>query len=261
LNALTANWLRLSKEYSVQLSFRQEWNDWRLNFSRLNNGILYNGSWVAFYPKSFISICIIYITNSAYRLIDLFVIVVDLKFIVLTDVNQIWRPDTFFSNEKSSHLHTHMVPNNFVRIYPNGDIMYSARYERLLIWVFYLGKVCWFINIYWCSLSMTLNCTMDLRRYPFDTQTCPMRLANCTLRSNLDFKWLLFWFSSSNTVKCTKLFLWIDGYTTSSVKLEWKDDEPVQVTKYLALPRFKMTDFKTDTCDSSTTTGMEYFTA
>ena len=37
-------------------------------------------------------------------------------------------PDTFFRNEKEAKKHEIIVPNVYVRIYPNGDILYSIRY-------------------------------------------------------------------------------------------------------------------------------------
>jgi hypothetical protein len=40
---------------------------------------------------------------------------------------ELWLPDTFFSNEKKANSHKITVPNKLLRIYPNGDILYSQR--------------------------------------------------------------------------------------------------------------------------------------
>ena len=42
-------------------------------------------------------------------------------------VKDMWIPDTFFPNEKQADFHKVTVPNQLVRIYPNGTVVYSAR--------------------------------------------------------------------------------------------------------------------------------------
>ena len=37
-------------------------------------------------------------------------------------------PDTFFRNEKEARKHEIIVPNVYVRIFPDGEILYSIRY-------------------------------------------------------------------------------------------------------------------------------------
>ena len=37
-------------------------------------------------------------------------------------------PDLFFSNEREGHKHNIIVPNVYVRISPNGSILYSIRW-------------------------------------------------------------------------------------------------------------------------------------
>lgn len=41
---------------------------------------------------------------------------------------RIWKPDTYFYNGKQSYLHTITTPNKFVRLYPDGRVLYSSRY-------------------------------------------------------------------------------------------------------------------------------------
>ena len=51
-----------------------------------------------------------------------------LNYLTLTDPTKVWMPDTFFRNEKEAKKHEIIVPNVYVRIYPNGDILYSIRF-------------------------------------------------------------------------------------------------------------------------------------
>ena len=52
-----------------------------------------------------------------------------LKYLTLTDPTKVWMPDTFFRNEKEARKHEIIVPNVYVRIFPDGEILYSIRYE------------------------------------------------------------------------------------------------------------------------------------
>lgn len=90
-----------------------------------------------------------------YVYIKCFYTVGDLKYLSLTKTNRIWTPELFFSNEKESHFHNIIVPNLYVRIYPNGSILYSLR------------------------ISLTLSCPMNFQLYPFDRQYCPIKMAPC----------------------------------------------------------------------------------
>jgi len=75
-------------EYSVQITFRQQWNDNRLAFSDMDGRI---------------------------------------KYLTMTDAKKVWMPDTFFRNEKHGKFHKIIQPNLYIRVYPNGDILYSIR--------------------------------------------------------------------------------------------------------------------------------------
>ncbi|CAG2162727.1 unnamed protein product [Oppiella nova] len=50
-----------------------------------------------------------------------------IRYLVLTDPERIWKPDLFFSNEKEGHFHEIIMPNVLLRIYPNGNVLYSIR--------------------------------------------------------------------------------------------------------------------------------------
>ncbi|KAH7643267.1 glycine receptor subunit alpha-2-like protein [Dermatophagoides farinae] len=121
------NTLSCHCEYACQVTFRQQWNDNRLKFDDKNGQI---------------------------------------KYLVLTDPERIWKPDLFFKNEKKGHFHEIIMPNILLRIYPNGDILYSIR------------------------LSLTLACPMDLKYYPLDRQTCSIAMASYAYSTeDLVFTW------------------------------------------------------------------------
>lgn len=50
-----------------------------------------------------------------------------IKYLTLTDPYKVWMPDLFFSNEREGHFHNIIVPNVYVRIFPNGAVLYSIR--------------------------------------------------------------------------------------------------------------------------------------
>ena len=40
---------------------------------------------------------------------------------------KIWVPDSFFANSKTSWNHTNTRPNSYIKVYPNGTILYNMR--------------------------------------------------------------------------------------------------------------------------------------
>ncbi|XP_066247587.1 glutamate-gated chloride channel isoform X6 [Euwallacea similis] len=80
-------------EYSVQLTFREQWMDERLKFNDLHGR---------------------------------------LKYLTLTEANRVWMPDLFFSNEKEGHTHNIIMPNVYIRIFPYGSVLYSIRISLTL---------------------------------------------------------------------------------------------------------------------------------
>ncbi|KAK4871607.1 hypothetical protein RN001_015731 [Aquatica leii] len=105
----------VTMEYSVQLTFREQWLDERLKFNDFGER---------------------------------------LKYLTLTQANRVWMPDLFFSNEKEGHFHDIIMPNVYIRIFPNGSVLYSIR------------------------ISLTLSCPMNLKLYPLDRQICSLRMAS-----------------------------------------------------------------------------------
>ncbi|KAF7489860.1 Glutamate-gated chloride channel [Sarcoptes scabiei] len=151
----------LDMEYSVQVTFREQWVDSRLKFDNMSGQI---------------------------------------RYLVLTDPNKVWRPDLFFKNEKEGHFHDIIMPNVLLRIYPEGGVLYSIR------------------------ISLVLACPMNLKYYPLDKQICSIQMASY-------------------------------GYTTEDLMFVWKQEDPVQITTNLHLPRFTLEKYLTDYCTSKTNTG------
>ncbi|XP_048581535.1 gamma-aminobutyric acid receptor subunit beta-2 isoform X2 [Nematostella vectensis] len=81
-------------------------------------------------------------------------------------LNDIWIPDTLFTNEKSSTFHKVTQDNYLLSIWPNGTTYLSMR------------------------ISLTGICPMDLRKYPMDTQTCYLNIMSYSgSTDNLILKW------------------------------------------------------------------------
>ncbi|KAI3384189.1 hypothetical protein SNEBB_008222 [Seison nebaliae] len=99
-------------------------------------------------------------------------------------LSKLWLPDTFFANDREGRSHDVSKPNKLLRIRSNGDILYSQR------------------------LSLRMSCPMDMRYFPFDTQTCVMEVASY-------------------------------AYTNRKIRLIWTNKTiPVEVNRKLQLPEF-----------------------
>ncbi|XP_077336340.1 glycine receptor subunit alpha-2 isoform X2 [Lithobates pipiens] len=115
-------------DYRVNIFLRQQWNDPRLSYSE--------------YPDDSL----------------------DLDPSML---DSIWKPDLFFANEKGANFHDVTTDNKLLRIFKNGNVLYSIR------------------------LTLTLSCPMDLKNFPMDVQTCAMQLESFGYTMNdLIFEWM-----------------------------------------------------------------------
>ncbi|XP_038631985.1 glycine receptor subunit alpha-4-like isoform X2 [Scyliorhinus canicula] len=82
-------------------------------------------------------------------------------------LDSIWKPDLFFANEKGANFHEVTTDNKLLRIFKNGNVLYSIR------------------------LTLILSCPMDLKNFPMDVQTCAMQLESFGYTMNdLVFEWL-----------------------------------------------------------------------
>ncbi|XP_067118249.1 gamma-aminobutyric acid receptor alpha-like isoform X1 [Centruroides vittatus] len=69
-------------------------------------------------------------------------------------LEKIWKPDTYIYNGKYSYLHTITSPNKFVRLYQDGQVLYSSR------------------------LTIRASCPMKLANYPMDFQACSLYIGS-----------------------------------------------------------------------------------
>lgn len=73
--------------------------------------------------------------------------------VVVLDPKMAWLPDAFFKNAFTTQYES-VLPENYLRVYPDGNLTYSTR------------------------LSVALSCPMNLVRFPHDTQECKMQIAS-----------------------------------------------------------------------------------
>ncbi|XP_060535932.1 gamma-aminobutyric acid receptor subunit beta-like isoform X4 [Cylas formicarius] len=81
-------------------------------------------------------------------------------------ITNIWVPDTFFVNEKTSSFHKATTSNEFIRIHHSGSITRSIR------------------------LTITASCPMNLQYFPMDRQLCHIEIESFgyTMR-DIRYKW------------------------------------------------------------------------
>lgn len=98
-------------------------------------------------------------------------------------LQKLWIPDTYFLNGKSSYLHKVTVPNKFIRLRNDGQLKYSMRYDQDQ-WNAFLFHWKWVVNSHLLNdisrrLTVKASCPMHLRKYPLDTQACPLEIGSC----------------------------------------------------------------------------------
>jgi len=121
-------------------------------------------------------------------------------YISLPTDQKIWKPDTFFRNGISGSRHTTLQDNSYIRLFPDGSVLTSTR------------------------LTVSLLCPMELRRFPFDTQTCPLQLASY-------------------------------GGHKENIVYVWKSEDPVQINPSLHLLDYTLYGYGQSYCDVTTSTG------
>ncbi|KAK5976510.1 hypothetical protein GCK32_021929, partial [Trichostrongylus colubriformis] len=70
-------------------------------------------------------------------------------------LDRLWKPDTFFPNEKKSFFHLATTHNSFLRIDSDGTVYTSQR------------------------LTVTATCPMKLQLFPMDSQRCKLEIESC----------------------------------------------------------------------------------
>ncbi|KAG7508895.1 gamma-aminobutyric acid receptor subunit rho-1-like [Solea senegalensis] len=108
-------------------------------------------------------------------------------------VKKIWVPDMFFVHSKKSFTHDTTTDNVMLRVYPDGKVLYSLR------------------------VTVTAMCSMDLSRFPLDTQTCSLEIESY-------------------------------AYTDDDLMLYWKEGNRSLVTdERISLSQFLIQEFHTTT--------------
>jgi len=121
-------------EYSFQITMRQSWVDQRLQYEHIME------------QKK--------------------IPIERIRYLTMTDATRVWMPDTFFRNEKIGYSHKILQPNLYIRIFPDGTILYSIR------------------------ISITCACSMHLALFPLDEQTCHLYVASYGwTKSDLVYEW------------------------------------------------------------------------
>ncbi|MFT7813109.1 gamma-aminobutyric acid receptor subunit rho-1-like [Arapaima gigas] len=89
-------------------------------------------------------------------------------------VRKIWVPDMFFVHSKRSFIHDTTTDNVMLRVYPDGNVLYSLR------------------------ITVTSMCNMDLSRFPLDTQTCSLEIESYAYT---DDDLMLYWKKGNESLK------------------------------------------------------------
>ncbi|XP_068087238.1 gamma-aminobutyric acid receptor subunit rho-2-like [Hyperolius riggenbachi] len=89
-------------------------------------------------------------------------------------VKKIWVPDVFFVHSKRSFIHDTTTDNIMLRVYPDGQVLYSMR------------------------ITVTAMCNMDFSRFPLDTQSCSLELESYAYT---DEDLMLYWKKGNESLK------------------------------------------------------------
>ncbi|XP_012508283.1 PREDICTED: gamma-aminobutyric acid receptor subunit rho-3 [Propithecus coquereli] len=81
-------------------------------------------------------------------------------------IKKIWVPDIFFVHSKRSFIHDTTVENIMLRVYPDGNILFSLR------------------------VTVSAMCFMDFSRFPLDRQNCSLELESYAYN---DEDLMLYW--------------------------------------------------------------------
>lgn len=68
---------------------------------------------------------------------------------------KLWIPHIVLQNEKETEIMGLEGKDMYVAILPNGEVIFNYR------------------------MTATIYCWMDLKKFPFDTQTCEIHLKSC----------------------------------------------------------------------------------
>ncbi|XP_032876748.1 gamma-aminobutyric acid receptor subunit rho-2-like [Amblyraja radiata] len=89
-------------------------------------------------------------------------------------VKRIWAPDVFFVHSKRSFIHDTTTDNVMLRIFPDGNVLYSIR------------------------VTVTAMCNMDFSRFPLDTQACSLEIESYAYTED---DLMLYWRNGADALK------------------------------------------------------------
>ncbi|NXS66134.1 GBRG4 protein, partial [Pandion haliaetus] len=116
----------IQMEYTIDIFFAQTWYDRRLRFNSTLKALTLN-------------------TNM---------------------VSRIWIPDTFFRNSKRADSHWITTPNQLLRIWNDGKVLYTLR------------------------LTIEAECLLQLQNFPMDTHSCPLVFSSYGYpREEIVYRW------------------------------------------------------------------------
>ncbi|XP_077410279.1 uncharacterized protein LOC144040188 isoform X2 [Vanacampus margaritifer] len=95
-------------------------------------------------------------------------------------VKKIWVPDVFFAHSKRSFIHDTTMENIMLRVYPDGNILYSVR------------------------VTVTSLCSMDFSSFPLDTQNCSLELESYAYNEN---DLMLYWKNGNDSLRTDEIVL------------------------------------------------------
>ncbi|XP_076147317.1 gamma-aminobutyric acid receptor subunit rho-3 [Alosa pseudoharengus] len=95
-------------------------------------------------------------------------------------VKKIWVPDVFFVHSKRSFIHDTTMENIMLRVWPDGNILYSVR------------------------ITVTAQCSMDFSSFPLDTQNCSLELESYAYNEN---DLMLYWKNGNDSLRTDEIVL------------------------------------------------------
>ncbi|KAM9436676.1 gamma-aminobutyric acid receptor subunit rho-3 [Clarias gariepinus] len=107
-------------------------------------------------------------------------------------VKKIWVPDVFFVHSKRSFIHDTTMENIMLRVYPDGNVLYSVR------------------------ITVTAQCSMDFSSFPLDTQNCSLELESYAYNEN---DLMLYWKNGNDSLRTDEIVLsqfFIEEFNPSS---------------------------------------------
>ncbi|CAD6185044.1 unnamed protein product [Caenorhabditis auriculariae] len=115
-------------------------------------------------------------------------------------LHKMWHPDVYFANARIAEFHEVTQPNFLVWIQPDGSILYDTR------------------------ISMVVVCTLNLEKWPLDSQRCHLRILSY-------------------------------AYTTEQLIIQWKADEPITRNPNIAMSDMHIVALFPGLCDGNYSTG------